>query len=57
MYEHTILRIGSIGQRLRNVYEIKKKKQISLQSEKKYFTPLLTNKNKSIIGDIQKNIK
>ena len=51
------LGLGSIGQRhLRNVYKLNKKTNF-FAIRKKYFTPLLTNKNKSIKGDIQKKYK
>ena len=47
------LGLGSIGQRhLRNVYKLNKK--TNFFAIRKYFTPLLTNKNESIKGDIQK---
>ncbi len=51
------LGLGSIGQRhLRNVYKINKKTNF-FAIRKKYFTPLLTNKNQSIRGDIEKKYK
>jgi len=51
------LGLGSIGQRhLRNLYKIDK--NINFYAvRKKFFTPLLTNKNKAIKGNIKKKYK
>mgnify|MGYP001337542700 CR=1 FL=1 len=51
------LGLGSIGQRhLRNVYKLDKKTNF-FAIRKKYFTPLLTNSNQSIKGNIAKKYK
>ncbi len=51
------LGLGSIGQRhLRNVYKLNKKTNF-FAIRKKFFTPLLTNKNKAISGNIEKKYK
>tara|TARA_B100000780_G_scaffold278899_1_gene254263 strand:- start:2683 stop:3699 length:1017 start_codon:yes stop_codon:yes gene_type:complete len=51
------LGLGSIGQRhLRNLYKIDKNIKL-FAIRKKFFTPLLTNKNQAIKGDIKKKYK
>ncbi len=51
------LGLGSIGQRhLRNIYKISKKTKF-FAIRKKFFTPLLTNKNKAIKGMVEKKYK
>ena len=51
------LGLGSIGQRhLRNIYKISKKTKF-FAIRKKFFTPLLTNKNKAIKGRVEKKYK
>jgi predicted dehydrogenase len=52
-----LLGLGSIGQRhLRNIYKLNKKTNF-FAIRKKFFTPLLTNKNKAINGNVEKKYK